>query len=400
MDRGDGLILTQTGVVTEDGVIENGYIRVEGGKIVSYGEMADSVANQSGNVIPLHPNCRVLPGMIDIHIHGADGADTMDATFKSMERIAKVLPREGTTSFLATTITQSPEALNRTLSVVSEWIGEGPVSGGAECLGIHLEGPFLSPRRAGAQPLEHIRPPSTDQFRRWQTLCNGHIRLVTLAPEEPGGLELIRYLKNTGVVASIGHSDATYAQVVEAVQAGATHVTHLYNGMRGFHHREPGVVGAAWLRKELLVEVIADGVHSTDDSLRLAYNQIGSERMILITDAMRAKCLQEGVYDLGGQRVTVKGREARLADGTLAGSILRLADGVNRMRRVAGCGWEDLIRMTAANPARALGVDDRKGTIAVGKDADLVVWGPEGEITLTLCRGQITYRKGRGNGCA
>lgn len=396
MDRNDSFVLTHAAVMTEEGLIQQGYIRVEHGKIASYGEWTDEGATEAGEVIRLHPDCRVLPGMIDVHIHGAAGADVMDASEASLERIARALPQEGTTAFLATTITQSVQALNHSLHTVGNRMDQGPVAGGAECLGIHLEGPFLSRKRAGAQPLEHIRPPDTAQFQQWQTLCGGRIRLVTLAPEEPGGLALIHHLGKRGVVASVGHSDATYAQVVEAIRAGVSHVTHLFNGMRGFHHREPGVVGAAWLRDELRVEVIADGIHATDEALRTAYQLIGSKRMILITDAIRAKGLKDGTYDLGGQKVTVKGGEARLANGTLAGSMLQMAEGVKRMRRVTGCGWEDVARMTATNPAQAVGVDDRKGMIAVGKDADLVVWGPKGTIELTVCRGQIAYRKGRG----
>lgn len=378
-------------VVTETGIIEKGYVRVEDGKIHSFGEWTDSRIEKEAVTLP--PGCWILPGMIDVHIHGADGADTMDASRESLKRIARALPREGTTAFLATTMTQAPAAVERALQEAGRWIDDGPVSAEAECLGIHLEGPFLSPKRAGAQPVEHIHPPDVDLFQRWQQLSGNHIRLVTLAPEEAGGMELIAHLRKTGVIASIGHSDATYTQVVEAIQAGASHITHLFNGMRGFHHRDPGVVGAAWLRGELGVEVIPDGIHSSEESLALTYHQIGPKRLVLITDAMRAKCLQDGTYDLGGQSVTVAGKEARLADGTLAGSILPMHEGVVRMQRVVSCGWNEIARMTAANAARELGISDRKGSIAVGKDADLVVWGPKEEITLTLCRGKVAYRK-------
>ncbi|PTM59011.1 N-acetylglucosamine 6-phosphate deacetylase [Desmospora activa DSM 45169] len=389
----DRLTIIGGTVVTEAGSIEKGYIQIEAGKIVSFGKWEEGVQKDGDETITLPPGCWILPGMIDVHIHGADGADTMDASEESLERIARALPREGSTAFLATTMTQAPAAIEQALQVAGAWMEAGVVSGGAECLGIHLEGPFISAKRAGAQPLEHIHPPDVELFRRWQALSGNHIRLVTLAPEEPGGMELIAHLRGTGVIASIGHSDASYVQVVEAIEAGASHITHLFNGMRGFHHRDPGVVGAAWLREELGVEIIPDGIHSSEDSLLLTYKQVGPERLVLITDAMRAKCLHDGTYDLGGQRVTVGGREARLSDGTLAGSILPMHEGALRMQRVAACSWDEIARMTALNAARELGISDRKGSIAVGKDADLAVWGANGEIVLTICRGKVAYRR-------
>ncbi|WP_089964719.1 N-acetylglucosamine-6-phosphate deacetylase [Lihuaxuella thermophila] len=389
------IILMNGTVFTETNEIADGYIKIAGGKIAGIGSVSELTDTTGYTVVPLPEGSKIIPGMIDVHIHGVDGADTMDATTRALDQMATALPREGTTCFLATTITQSQPSIERALANAADYIAHHQAPGKAECAGIHLEGPFLSPKRSGAQPLEYIIHPSVELFQHWQSIAGGHIKLVTLAPEEEGGLELAKYLRETGVIASIGHSDATYDECVEAIRAGASHVTHLYNGMRGLHHRDPGVVGAAFLREELMVELIADGIHSRPEMVKIAFDQITSERMILITDSMRAKCLKRGTYELGGQTVYVTEQDARLADGTLAGSILKMKDAIKNMREFTRCSIPQLIRMCSSNAAKELGLFDRKGSIAVGKDADLVVIDDEWEVELTLCSGKVAYdRKG------
>ncbi|MGA8942471.1 MAG: N-acetylglucosamine-6-phosphate deacetylase [Thermoactinomyces sp.] len=392
MGQKNGVLALINGkIYAEQGTIQNGYLHIESDKVVAMGEMSNFVHDPGNNVIDLEGRT-VIPGMIDVHIHGVAGADVMDAVPEALDKMSVFLPREGTTGFLATTITQSPDNIEKAVSNVADYMENIQTAGKAECLGIHLEGPFVSARKKGAQPLEFIMEPNISQFKQWQEAARGKIKLVTLAPEEPGGTELARYLRETGVVASIGHSDATYDQVMEAIKAGVSHVTHLFNGMRGFHHREPGVAGAAMLSKALNVEMILDGIHIDPRSVRLAYQQITSERILLITDAMRAKCMNEGVYDLGGQQVTVTEQDARLADGTLAGSILKMKDAARNIRNFADCTMEDIIKMTASNAAKELNIYDRKGSIAVGKDADLVVLNQDFDIHMTFCRGKIAYQ--------
>jgi N-acetylglucosamine-6-phosphate deacetylase len=378
-------------IYTERQVLGSGTILMEEGKISRITQHLSAFPPDAQR-LELPDGTRIIPGLIDLHIHGAAGVDVMDATPEAMETLARVLPREGTTAFLATTITQVPDAIERALSNAARFISRGK-TGMAECLGIHLEGPFIHPDRAGAQPKEHIQRPDPDLARRWQELTGGLIRLVTLAPEREGGLELVRCFRELGVIVSIGHSDATYEECANAIREGASHVTHLFNGMRGLHHREIGVAGAAFLRKELSVELIADGIHVSPEMVRIAYGSITSQRLILITDAMRAKCLRSGIYELGGQVVRVEDGEARLSDGTLAGSVLQMNDALNNMRRFTGCSMEELIAMASANPARVLGVEDRKGSIAEGKDADLVALDEDGRVILTICRGEIAYRR-------
>ncbi|MGW6665733.1 MULTISPECIES: N-acetylglucosamine-6-phosphate deacetylase [Peribacillus] len=379
-------------VHSEKETYKNGYIKVVDGKIAEVGPVSQYKQDDDAEVITLSPDYQVIPGAIDIHIHGASNSDAMDATNEALSTMAETLPKEGTTSFLATTMTQTAEAIESALLNAGKYI-ENQSQEHAEIIGIHLEGPFISPVRKGAQPEEHIVDPDVTLFKRWQEMAENQIKLVTLAPEQPNGLDLAAHLKATGVVASIGHSDATYDQIDEAIQAGTTHVTHLYNGMRGLHHREPGVLGAAYLRDELFVELIADGIHCRPEMIKLAYNQITSERMILITDSLRAKWLEKGTYDLGGQPVYVNETKATLSDGTLAGSILKMNDAIKNTMEYTDCSMTDIIKMTAENPAKQLRIFDRKGSIQVGKDADLVILNDRLDVEMTFCRGNIAFKK-------
>ncbi|GAB6259439.1 N-acetylglucosamine-6-phosphate deacetylase [Peribacillus sp. N1] len=379
-------------VHSEKETYKNGYIKVVDGKIAEVGPVSQYKQDDDAEVITLSPDYQVIPGAIDIHIHGASNSDAMDATHEALSTMAETLPKEGTTSFLATTMTQTAEAIESALLNAGKYI-ENQSQEHAEIIGIHLEGPFISPVRKGAQPEEHIVDPDVTLFKRWQEMAENQIKLVTLAPEQPNGLDLAAHLKATGVVASIGHSDATYDQIDEAIQAGTTHVTHLYNGMRGLHHREPGVLGAAYLRDELFVELIADGIHCRPEMIKLAYNQITSERMILITDSLRAKWLEKGTYDLGGQPVYVNETKATLSDGTLAGSILKMNDAIKNTMEYTDCSMTDIIKMTAENPAKQLRIFDRKGSIQVGKDADLVILNDRLDVEMTFCRGNIAFKK-------
>ncbi|MDO7485681.1 N-acetylglucosamine-6-phosphate deacetylase [Peribacillus sp. NPDC096622] len=379
-------------VHSEKETYKNGYIKVVDGKIAEVGPVSQYKQDDDAKVITLSPDYQVIPGAIDIHIHGASNSDAMDATHEALSTMAETLPKEGTTSFLATTMTQSTQAIESALLNAGKYI-ENQTQEHAEIVGIHLEGPFISPARKGAQPEEYIVDPDVTLFKKWQEMAENQIKLVTLAPEQPNGLDLAAHLRGTGVVASIGHSDATFNQIDEAIQAGTTHVTHLYNGMRGLHHREPGVLGAAYLRDELYVELIADGIHCRPEMVKLAYNQITSERMILITDSLRAKWLEKGTYDLGGQPVNVDETRATLSDGTLAGSILKMNDAIKNTLEYTDCSMTDIIKMTAENPAKQLRIFDRKGSIQVGKDADLVILNDRLDVEMTFCRGNLAFKK-------
>jgi N-acetylglucosamine-6-phosphate deacetylase len=388
------ILVTNATVYAEDKIIDKGYVLVENSKILDIGSIQSLPRlHDDMELVELDETYKLIPGFIDLHIHGAAGADTMDATLQALKTMAKILPQEGTTSFLATTMTTSPEDIEKALKNAANYIQHENRFGEAELLGVHLEGPFISPKRAGAQHPGHIIVPDIELFKKWQEIAAGYIRLVTLAPEQENGLELTKYLRDSGVVASIGHSDATYKEVVAAIDAGITHATHLFNGMRGIHHREPGVAGAVLMHDEVKCEMIADGIHVGPEMVRFAYRNKGAGGIVLITDAMRAKCLGAGTYDLGGQEVTVDGERAILKDGTLAGSILKLKEAMKNMMSFTGCSLEDVIRMAAWNPAKQLQLLDRKGSIQKGKDADLVVLNEEYDVVMTFCRGKLAYSK-------
>ena len=387
------VVLTNLSIYAEAEKIEQGYIVIENGKIKSIEKMTRFKEEdwKQAQVIDFPNGKKLIPGFVDIHIHGANNADAMDATPDALEIMAKTLPMEGTTSFLATTMTQPVEDIEKALANIGDYIASSSQEGLAEIIGIHLEGPFISEKRAGAQPLDAIKKPNKDLFIKWQELSQDQIKLVTMAPEQQGGRELIQYLKSEGIVPSMGHSDAVYEEVLAAIEAGVNHVTHLYNGMRGLHHRDPGVAGGALLHPELITEMIVDGIHIHPSIVKLTYQQKGADAIILITDSMRAKWLEDGISSLGGQKVIVKEGKALLENGALAGSTLKMIDAIHNMMDYTDCSLEEAIQMASYNPARQIGLLDRKGSIATGKDADLVILNEKNEVELTICRGQIVY---------
>ncbi|KXZ17263.1 N-acetylglucosamine-6-phosphate deacetylase [Bacillus nakamurai] len=386
----ESILISGARIVTENGIIQNGFLGMKDGLISYAGDKKPQETFDKEWQAP--KNSYVLPGMIDIHIHGGYGADTMDADFSALDTLSSRLPEEGTTSFLATTITQQHENIEKALVNVKEWTSSSPQADkGAELLGIHLEGPFVSPKKAGAQPKQWITPTDPDLFQKWERLAGGLIKIVTLAPEEDDDFSLIRYLKEQSIIPSMGHTNASSELLAEAAEAGALHMTHLYNAMSSFHHREPGGIGTALACENITAELITDGIHSHPLAVKLAYLAKGSQKLIMITDSMRAKGLQDGVYEFGGQKVTVRGNTALLSDGTLAGSILKMNEGAALMRRFTDCSWLDIANMTSANAARQLGIYDRKGSIAEGKDADIILTDGQCSVLAAICRGNAAY---------
>lgn len=338
--------------------------------------------------VELPSDAVVLPGFIDPHIHGAGGADAMDGSEEALATISRTLAEEGTTSFLATTMTESPAAILRALRAVRD-CGELP---GARLLGVHLEGPFIAPAYAGAQPKEYIAEPTVAAFDAYMAVSGDGIRIVTVAPEVPGADDLIRHLAGLGIVASVGHSAAGVADVRRAIACGARSVTHTYNAQSPFRHREIGVAGSALLFDELHCEIIADGIHVSPEAIRLLVKNKPKGKVTLITDAMRAKGCPDGVSELGGQTVYVKNGEARLADGTLAGSVLRMNDAVRRMVTVIGLPLTEAVDLATKNTAALLGISDHRGTIACGHRADFTVLDSRFRVLLTVVGGRTVYR--------
>lgn len=382
-----------TGTVCRDGkLVKDQFLLIENGTIVATGHKEQTPASFAGTTYSFPRSFTIIPGYIDMHIHGANNADTMDATVEALDMMARTLPREGTTAFLPTTMTQAPEKIAAALENAAAYIDHNNNHGQAEVIGIHLEGPFINPARKGAQPEEYVLQPDIALFDEWHHLARGQIRLVTVAPEQEKGFAFVRHLAENGVIVSIGHSDANFPEVKEAVAAGASHVTHLYNGMKGLHHREPGTAGGALLLDELYVEIIADGFHIHPEMIRLAIRAKGLDRVILVTDSMRAKWLPAGKSELGGQEVFVKDGKATLASGSLAGSILKMKDAVKNVMTFAGLSLPEAVQLATENPAKHLGIFDRKGSLEEGKDADIVILNEQYDPVMTFCRGTIAYK--------
>ncbi len=356
-------------------------------------EKISRCAISGAEVIELPENAIVLPGFIDEHIHGAGGSDAMDGTLKDLAIIAKTVAEEGTTGFLATTMTQSKENIMNAMKAVKEY-REQDSDEGARVLGIHLEGPFIAAKHKGAQPLEYIATPDVKTFEEYNAASGNAIKIVSLAPEVENAKELISYLTEKGIVSSIGHSDAGYAKVDEAIANGATNVTHTYNAQTALHHREIGVVGSALLRDELNCELIADTIHVSVPALRLLVKNKPVDKLTLITDAMRAKGLADGESELGGQVVIVKNGEARLKDGTLAGSVLRMNRAIENMVKKVGVPFTQAVDYATINPARTLKIDNETGSIKVGKRADFaVIDGETYDVLYTVRGGKVVYKK-------
>lgn len=346
-----------------------------------------------GEEVKLPADAVVLPGFIDEHIHGAGGADAMDGTEEALSVIARTVAEEGTTGFLATTMTQSPEAILKAMRAVKAYREKSPQAG-ARLLGVHLEGPFIACKFKGAQPEEYVAKPDTAVFDRYNEASGNAVKIVTLAPEAEGAKELIAHLTEQGIVASIGHTAAKYEDISRAADAGARNVTHTYNAQSPLHHRDIGTVGSALLDDRFNCELIADTIHVSVPAMQLLVKCKPEEKLTLITDAIRAKGLGDGESELGGQKVFVKNGEARLADGTLAGSVLRMNRAVENLVKKVGVPFLQAVDCATINPARNLGVEKQAGSIAVGKNADFTVLDGNYDVVLTVRGGNVVYARG------
>ncbi|MGW7806135.1 N-acetylglucosamine-6-phosphate deacetylase [Staphylococcus xylosus] len=377
-------IIANGRIYTENETIEQGYILIENGKIIQIAE-----GEYQGDLTTIDVKGQhVLPGFIDIHMHGGYGEDAMDGSFEGLKHLSESLLSEGTTSFLATTMTQSDENIIKALKNIVDYQEQQDSLNAASIVGIHLEGPFISEYKVGAQNPAYVQRPSVEKVQQFQEIANNQIKVMTFAPEVEGADETLSTLHDQ-INFSIGHTVATFDEVNEAVAQGAKHVTHLYNAGTPFEHRNPGLSGAAWLNDDLSTESIVDGIHSHPASVKIAYKQKGNKRFFLITDAMRAKGMPDGEYDLGGQNVVVKGSEARLASGALAGSILKMNEGLKNLIAYTGASLDDLWRVTSLNQAIALKIEGDKGSIAIGKDADIVVVDDDIQVLTTIKSGKV-----------
>jgi N-acetylglucosamine-6-phosphate deacetylase len=328
----------------------------------------------------------VVPGFIDVHVHGGVGQDTMDATPAAICDMGRFFAQHGVTSYLPTTTTAAEEEIQAAIDNV---VRCPQPADGAEHLGLHLEGPYLNLDHRGAQNPHYIRLPHPAEYERW--FESGHIRLITVAPEVDGAQPFVAAGVEQGIEFAIGHSGASYEQVVEAANWEVRQATHVFNGMLGLHHRTPGTLGGVLTDERIYCQVIADGIHVHPAIVRLLIRAKGVRRTILITDAIRAAGWLDGTYDLGGQPVTVQNGVARIANGNLAGSTLTLDTALCNVMHYAGLSLQEALPMVTAVPAQALRLEGRKGVLAPGADADVVLLDADLSVTMTLVGGRVAY---------
>lgn len=365
-------------IYTGEDVIESGYIRFDD-VILEVNTMANYQENRADETIDAN-NQSIVPGFIDVHSHGGYGIDNMDANPELINVMTKKMLAEGITSYFPTTMTQSDENIEKSLAGIAEAAKRNPM-----IQGIHLEGPFVSPAYKGAQPEQFMRKADAEIMKRWNQISGGNLRLVTYAPEMGDISNFEAYCAENNIILSAGHSGATYEQLMAS---NVSHVTHLFNGQLGLHHREIGVAGFALLEDNVYAEMIVDGFHITPAMVKLAYKAKGADHILLITDSMRAKGQPEGESELGGQKVFVKDKQARLENGALAGSVLTFIDAFKNILEFTGCSVAEAVKMSSVNQAREFGLTN-KGQLKAGLDADIVLLDETLNVNKTILGGKV-----------
>jgi N-acetylglucosamine-6-phosphate deacetylase len=382
------LLIINARVVTPTGIIERGWLASSNHRIESVGSGAPPALWVDHEVIDANGRT-ALPGFIDVHVHGGDGVDCMDADAAALDRMASFFARHGVTGFLPTTWTAGADAIHRALQAIAS--AQGPRPDGATILGAHLEGPYLNLDRAGAQDRAQIRRASRDEALSF--LNHGVVRLVALAPEFPENWWLIEECVRRGITVSAAHTAATYEDILQAVALGLSHATHTFNAMGTLHHRTPGTVGAVLSCDSIMCELIADNIHVHPAAQRILFASKGPDRVILITDAVRGAGLPAGtVYTQDGRSVRVRDGASYLSDGTIAGSGLTMDRALFNFSEATGYPIETLWPATSLNAARSIGLSDRTGSLEAGKDADIVLIDAEGAVSLTVALGSIVFR--------
>ena len=332
--------------------------------------------------------CYVLPGFIDVHVHGAMGYDTMDASDEALTAMSRFFARHGVTSFLATTMTAPDDDIIQALEATAIFAS---ADNGARILGAHVEGPYISPKYPGAQPAGFIRLPDVNEFTRY--VDTGPVKMLTLAPEEVGAQALADFAHQQGVTTVMGHTNATYDECMTAISWGMQQATHTYNAMSGLHHRNPGTLGAVLSQEHVYAQLIADNVHVHPAAMKILAQCKGRDHTVLITDAMRATGLADGTYELGGQAVTVNSGECRLADGTLAGSVLTMDQALKNFMAATGWGLAEAWPVTSRTPARSLNLGHERGDLRPGYVADLAVLDMALDVVATIVGGEVVYQR-------
>lgn len=331
-------------------------------------------------------NNYVSPGFIDIHIHGSGGRDTMDGTLEDLKVISSTIAKHGVTSFLPTTMTMHKDKIYTALIAIRE--AKNTSMPGATVLGAHMEGPFISEKFKGAQSKDYILKPSINFIKEFMDV----LKIITLAPEEDTNLNFIKEVSSkSDITLSLGHTNATYEETMDAINAGIAHATHTFNAMTPLNHRKPGAVGAIFNSK-ISCEFIADTIHIHPELYRLILHIKGQDKVVLITDSMRAGCMEKGIYELGGQKVIVDESSARLEDGTLAGSILSLNMAVKNILKYTDLSVPEAVSLATINPAKVIHVEDKKGSLEVKKDSDIIIFNDDLEVLTSIVNGNIIHK--------
>ena len=370
-------------------IIKNGKVFTEEGKFVEKSLCIDGdkiSSTENGNVIDA-TGCYVIPGLTDIHFHGCVGYDFCDGTPEAIEKMAEYELANGVTTICPASMTFSEEQLTQIFANAADYKSDK----GATLVGINMEGPFISMEKKGAQNGEYIHKPDADMFERLQTVANGLIKLCDIAPEVEGAMECIERISDK-VTVSIAHTAADWDIATEAIAKGAKHVTHLYNAMPPYTHRAPGVIGAACDNEHVMVELICDGIHSHESTVRTTFKMFGDDRIVLISDSMMACGLEDGQYSLGGQAVTVKGNLATLTElGNIAGSVTNLMKCMRKAVKEMGIPLESAVKCATMNPTKAIGIYDNYGSLTEGKQADVVILDEDLEIKYIIKAGEVIY---------
>lgn len=384
------IVVHAGGIASNEGISGPRSIVIQDGVIAAINEGQVAVERRDSVIDAM--DAVVGAGLIDAHTHGIAGAQAIDGTSGSIAKMAEAYARHGVTGFLAT-IGGSTATIEAGISGVVAYLAESAGRpAGARCFGIHLEGPFISPARPGAFVPDTIIAPDSALLREFAEQAGGSIRRLTLAPELPGMDEILPLARQLGIRPSAGHSEATAADMDVAIAAGVDSVTHTFNAMPQLHHREPGLVGTALTDKRVIAEVVPDGVHVGPTVMDLLARSRGWQGVALVTDSIAAAGLPDGVYYLEEQRITVRGAEARLSDGTLAGSTLTLDEGIRRFSAATGLPWHQAHASASLVPSRLMGLAGRKGRIAVGYDADLAAFDAVRQVVWTMVGGVVVYR--------
>ncbi|WDA54766.1 MAG: N-acetylglucosamine-6-phosphate deacetylase [Spiroplasma endosymbiont of Drosophila atripex] len=392
------LVLNNAKIISIKKIINNGFLVIKDNLIFQINEGNYNYEFQDAQVIDCH-NQTIIPGFIDLHVHGGYGYSLMDGTIESINNFAKLVPKEGVTKFCYATVTASKKEIDNVLSVFAKYMKTENKGNKARIIGAYLEGPFISELQKGAHTPSLLHVPDLNLVKSWNIISNKNLKFIVYAPEIDPNLNnknsnFISSLIKNNIIPSVGHSNATFKEITKTVEYGLTHITHLYNAMSPYNHRDPGVVLASLYYDQLVTELICDGIHVDIDILAITYKIKGADGICMITDAMSAKGQPDGKYLLGPLPVIKSNNKVTVeATGKLAGSIATMIAGFKNLLKITNNNWQDCIKMASYNSAKQVGIANKTGDIVIGKLADIIVLTKNNDIFLTICEGKIAYQQ-------